>query len=194
MKYFWKFLMGHNNFSYVLLSFFFFFFWVTSFQKLWGSEDKMLELAIKGIFKKNKTFFKISKIHLVIWEMLVKMKVKNFSSLLLWSSSSWWGKGYILLWQILLRILCLFDAISSEIIWIEKLDYFHEGIYFPNNDCHGNKKRQFFSYHSNGCYYEKNFFKNVNFVGSNHHCKNWVDRITVGWDKISQLKERKLKT
>ena len=31
-------------------------------------------------------------------------------------------------------------SISSEIVWIEKLDYFHEGINFPNNVCHENRK------------------------------------------------------
>ena len=49
-------------------------------------------------------------------------------------------------------------SISSEIVWIDKLDYFHDGIYFPNNCCHGNKKRQFLCYQSNGCYEKKNFF------------------------------------
>ena len=32
-------------------------------------------------------------------------------------------------------------SISSKIVWIGKLDYFHEGIYFANNDCHGNRKK-----------------------------------------------------
>ena len=38
----------------------------------WQSEHKILKLAIKGTWKKNKAFLKISKIHLVIWQMLVK--------------------------------------------------------------------------------------------------------------------------
>ena len=71
----------------------------------------------------------------------------------------------------------LFVSISSERAWIEKLDYFHEGIYFPNSVCHGKKKRQFLSYQSNGCCEERNF-KNLNLRDSNHHCKNWVDWIT----------------
>ena len=61
--------------------------------------------------------------------------------------------------------------ISSKIVWIDKLDYFHDGIYFPNFG-HHRKKRQFLSYHSNGCYEKKDFFKN-------HHCRKWVDWITV---------------
>ena len=32
-------------------------------------------------------------------------------------------------------------SISSEIVWIEKLEYFHEEIYFPNNGCHGYRKK-----------------------------------------------------
>ena len=53
-------------------SFLFFLFWVTSFKMFWRSEHKILKLAIKGTWKKNKAFLKISKIHLVIWQMLVK--------------------------------------------------------------------------------------------------------------------------
>ena len=51
--------------------------------------------------------------------------------------------------------------ISSEVFWIEKLDYFHEGICFPNNGCHGNRKRQFLSHHSNGCYKEKKLLQKL---------------------------------
>ena len=29
-------------------------------------------------------------------------------------------------------------------------------------------------------YEKKNFFKNLNLIDSYHHCKNWVDSITVG--------------
>ena len=29
----------------------------------------------------------------------------------------------------------------SGTFWIEKLHYFHEGIYFPKNGCHGNRKK-----------------------------------------------------
>ena len=47
------------------------------------------------------------------------------------------------------------------------------------------EKMQFLGYHSHGCYEEKkNFFKNLNFIDSNHHSENWVDWITVGWDKM----------
>ena len=34
-------------------------------------------------------------------------------------------------------------SISSEIVWIDKLNYFYDGISFPNNDSHGNKKGSF---------------------------------------------------
>ena len=45
----------------------------------------------------------------------------------------------------------------------------------------GTEKMQFLGYHSHGCYEEKkNFFKNLNFIDSSHHSKNWVDWITVG--------------
>ena len=32
-------------------------------------------------------------------------------------------------------------SISSEMVWTEKLDCFHEGINFPNNVCHENRKK-----------------------------------------------------
>ena len=38
----------------------------------------------------------------------------------------------------------MFDSISLEIVWINKLHYFHEGIYFPNNGCHGTKNKAIF--------------------------------------------------
>ena len=31
-------------------------------------------------------------------------------------------------------------SISSKIVWIDKLDYFHDGIYFPNFGHHRKKK------------------------------------------------------
>ena len=34
-------------------------------------------------------------------------------------------------------------SISSEIVWIEKLNYFYEGICFRNNIFHGNRKKHF---------------------------------------------------
>ena len=69
-----------------------------------------------------------------------------------------------------LRILFLFGSISSEIVWIDKLHYFHEEIYFPNNGCHGNKKGNFSVIIITVASRKKNFFKNL----------NWVDWITVG--------------
>ena len=50
-------------------------------------------------------------------------------------------------------------SISLEIVSIDKLYYFQDRIRFPNIGWHGNKKRQFFSYHSNGCYKENNSSK-----------------------------------
>ena len=47
------------------------------------------------------------------------------------------------------------------------------------------EKKQFLSYHCNGCCKEK-MFKNLNLKDSNHHYKNWGDWITVGRDKMSQ--------
>ena len=35
----------------------------------------------------------------------------------------------------------LFDSIFSEILPTDKLHYFYEGIYFPNNGYHGNSKK-----------------------------------------------------
>ena len=62
----------------------------------------------------------------------------------------------------------------------DNLHYFHEGIYFSNNGCYGNKNMQFLSCHSMVATRKKNFFKNLNLIDSNHHCKNWVDWVAVG--------------
>ena len=53
------------------------------------------------------------------------------------------------------------------------------------------RKRQFLSYHNNGCYEKKSFFKNLDFVDLNCHCKNWLDWINAGSEKISQSKKCK---
>ena len=42
--------------------------------------------------------------------------------------------------RISLRILYVFDSISSEIVWISKLHYFHEGLFYLNNSFHENRK------------------------------------------------------
>ena len=34
-----------------------------------------------------------------------------------------------------------FDSIFSEVDWIGKLPYFHEGICIPDNGCHGSRKK-----------------------------------------------------
>ena len=65
----------------------------------------------QGIFKNWLRYIRnVSKIKKIIFFWCVL-------ALLLRSSSLWWGRGYIPLWQIFLRILYLFDSISSEIVW-----------------------------------------------------------------------------
>ena len=76
--------------------------------------------------------------------MLLKLQKNNFwcvLNLLLLSSSLQWGKGYVPLWQLSLRILYQFDSIFSEILWIDKLHYLHEEICFSDNGYHGNRKK-----------------------------------------------------
>ena len=133
MKYFWKFLMGHKKIYYVLLSWFFL---VTFVKRLGGSDHKMFKLAINGILK-NKTFLKVSAIYLGIWQMLVKIRKRNVD--MFWPCC--WGFRQRISWQIFLRILYLVDSLSVEIVWIDKLHYFHGEIYFPNNGCHRNWKK-----------------------------------------------------
>ena len=122
----------------------FLFFGVISFKKLLGSEHKMFKLAINGIRKKNKAFLKISKIHLVIWHMLlitiiiiiiiiIIIKFWCVLTLLLPFSSLWW------LYALMTNFLE--DSLS---VWLhflrDNLYYFHEGICFPINGFHGNRK------------------------------------------------------
>ena len=47
-------------------------------------------------------------------------------------------------------------------------------------------ERKFLSFIATVAARKKNFFKNLNITDSYHHCKNWVDWITVGWGKMSQ--------
>ena len=71
-------------------------------------------------------------------------------------------------------------SISSYIVWIEKLDYFDEGIYFSNNGCHGMKKGNFSVIIATVARRKKNFYKNLNLIDSNHHCKRTkVKNITI---------------
>ena len=39
---------------------------------------------------------------------------------------------------------------------------------------------------------KKSFVKNLNLIDWNYHCKNWIDWISAGWDKISQPQKCKL--
>ena len=38
----------------------------------------------------------------------------------------------------------MFDSIFAEIVWIDKLHYFRDGIYFSDNDCHRSRKKEIF--------------------------------------------------
>ena len=79
------------------------------------------------------------------------------------------GKGYIPLWRIFLRILYLFNSTSSDITYIIFMKEFISLTMVAMKT----EKMQFLGYHSNGCYEQKNF-KNLNFIDSNYHFKNWV--------------------
>ena len=57
--------------------------------------------------------------------------------------------------QLLFSILNLFDSIFPGIVLIDKLHNFEEGICFPDSGCHGKRKKQFFTYHSNRCYEQR---------------------------------------
>ena len=80
MKHFWKILMGHKKFSYVLHFFFFFFFGnlsnlIWEVMEVWAQK---VHTSHQGDFEKSKKFFKISKIRLVMWEILVKIIIEYF--------------------------------------------------------------------------------------------------------------------
>ena len=142
--------------------------------------------------KKVKLFSKTSKIHLFIRQMIVKIIIiitiilKMSFDLLQRSSPLWWGKGYIPLWWIFLRVLYLFDSIFSEIVWIDKLHPFHKRIYLANKGCHRNRKKAISQLSKQHLLWrKKTVFKTLNLIDSNHHIKNWVDWVMVGWDKIS---------
>ena len=130
--------MGRKKCSYVLLSFFFLF-WVISFEKFWRSEHKLLKLAIKRTWKKNKAFLKISKIHLVIWQMLVKkLMCFDLAAAVL----------FIMMEQRIYIFMTNFlkDSLSAWLHFFkDNLHYFHERIHFPKNDCYGNGKNVNFS-------------------------------------------------
>ena len=188
MKYFWKFLIGRKKFSYVLLSFFLFSFF---FKRVLST--KFQTSHQRDFEKKVKLFSKASKIHLFIRQMIVKIIIiiiiiiiKMSFDLLQRSSPLWWDKGYIPLWWIFLRILYLFDSIFSEIVWIDKLHPFHKRIYLPNKGCHRNRKKAIYQLSKQHLLWrKKTVFKTLNLIDSNHHIKNWVDWVMVGWDKIS---------
>ena len=80
----------------------------------------MFKLAINGILK-NKTFLKVSAIYLGIWQMLVKIRKRNVDMY----CPCCWGFRQRVSWQFFLRILYLVDSLSVEIVWIDKLHYFH---------------------------------------------------------------------
>ena len=37
--------------------------------------------------------------------------------------------------------ICIFMTTFLEAVWIDKLHYFHDGINFPDNGCHRNRKK-----------------------------------------------------
>ena len=115
-------------------------FLVTSFKKLWVSEQKMFKLAIKR-FKKTETFLKTSKIHSGIWQILVTLKNKIFFDVF-WlcccGLHHYDGQRTYTFMTNFLEDSLSADSTVSE---IDKPHYFHEGIYFPNNGFHGNMKK-----------------------------------------------------
>ena len=71
------------------------------------------------------------------------------------------------------------SSISSEIVQIEKLDYFHEGVYSLSNGCHGNRIKAISQLTQQLLLQIKKLLQNLNLIDSNYHCKNWVDWIIV---------------
>ena len=143
-------------FSYVFFSYFIYFFliyfFITSFKALYRSEHKNVH---QGVFK-NKAFLKISKIRLIIWQMLVKSKKKIF-------------------------LMC-FDPICTFMASFLE-DSLSVLVHFFRNNCIIFMKKSISitvvaMHHAS--YDKKNFFKNLNLIDSCHHCKNWVDWINVG--------------
>ena len=116
-------------------------------------------------FDKNKLFQKVTKIHSGIWQMIAKIPKCN--------ASLQWGKD-IVLWHPFLRILYLFDPISSGLVWIDKLHNFREEICFPSNDCH---------------WYRKKAISQLSWQRSlqgKKPSKTSVNWISARWDRISQ--------
>ena len=74
----------------------------------------------------------------------------------------------------------------SGTAWIDKWHYFDQGIYFPNNVCHGNRKKGIFQLPQQQLLREKRFMKNLNFIDLNYCWKNWVAWINARWDKKPQ--------
>ena len=127
MKYFRQLLIGHETFLKIfdelsknfscasfLILFIYLFFLSSFFKDVMRVWAQNVQTSHQRDFK-NEAILKISKIHLVMWQMLVKIKNNFFD--VSWPCccglSSLWGKGYLLLWRIFLRILYLFDSISS---------------------------------------------------------------------------------
>ena len=64
------------------------------------------------------------------------------------SMSLEWGK-----WDSLMsNFLYLSDSIFSEIVWIDKLHYFDDGVCFLNSYCYRNRKNATCRLQSNGCH------------------------------------------
>ena len=150
MKYFRQLLIGHEIFlkifdelskNFLCASFliFFFFFLSNFFKGVMGVWAQNVQTSHQRDFR-NKVILKISKIHLVTWQMLVKIK-NNFlmcldpavavflhyggKDIYYYDEFSW---GFF---------ICLTPFL--QLVWIDKLHYFYEGIYSPNNGCHWNR-------------------------------------------------------
>ena len=134
---------------------------------------------------------KIRKIHSSIWQLLIK-KLMCFETVAA-AFVITMGKricSYLYGNFSCNKILYLFESTFLEFGLISSIIFMKEFISLTMVAVKIGK-RQFLSYHSNGCYDEESFIKNLNPIDSNYHSKNWLDWFSVGWDKISQPKKCK---
>ena len=73
------------------------------------------------------------------------------------------------------------------IVWIDKLHDCEEKFDSLTTESKKIGKRYFFRYNNNGCQQEMCFFKNIDFIDKNYHCKNWVDWLSARREKISKF-------
>ena len=106
-------------------------------------------------FEKKKTFFKIGGLSYMKWKVLTKIKKYNFCflTLLLGASPLWWGKRCAYMTNFLEHSLILYlppflhrqFGLKSWIIFMKEFASLTMGAMET-------EKRQFLSYHSNGCF------------------------------------------